>query len=175
MKERSKAHSDTFRPWQVICSSILLALSFTAAADELPLSETNLENLSAEDYFEAGAQVVGEVCTMCHDIGVATSNRMTPGQWEFIVSDMIARGASATPEQEEFIPRFMAWAMGKVSVNSAPASDLALVIGVPMSQAEAIVAYRTEHGNFANVEALKQVPGINTAMVNQQQAALLFN
>lgn len=175
MKERSTAHYRNFSPWQILCSGLLFVLSFAPLADELPLSETNLENLSAEEYFNAGAQVVGEVCTLCHDIGVATSTRMTPGQWEHTVSDMIARGASATPEQEEFIPRFMAWAMGKVSVNSAPASDLALVIGVPMSQAEAIVAYRTEHGNFANVEALKQVPGINTAMVNQQQAALLFN
>lgn len=175
MKERSKAHSNTFRTWQSICSGILLGLSFTVAADELPLNETNLDNLSPEEYFEAGAQVVGEVCTLCHDIGVATSSRMTPGQWEFVVSDMIARGASATPEQEEFIPRFMAWAMGKVSVNSAPASDLALVIGLPMSQAEAIVAYRDEHGDFADVASLKEVPGVNAAMINQQQAALLFN
>lgn len=175
MKERSTAHCLSFRPWRVMCSGLLFVLSSALVADDLPLSETNLENLSAEEYFNAGAQVVGEVCTLCHDIGVATGSRMTPGQWEFVVSDMIARGASATPEQEEFIPRFMAWAMGKVSVNSAPASDLALVIGLSDSEAEAIVAYREEHGDFADIESLKQVPGVSSAVIDQQSAGLLFD
>jgi competence ComEA-like helix-hairpin-helix protein len=174
MKERATAQS-SLHPWKILCSGLLFVFSLAAVADDLPLSETNLENLSAEEYFNAGAQVVGQVCTICHDIGVATSTRMTPGQWEFVVSDMIARGASATPEQKEFISRFMAWAMGRVSVNSAPASDLALVIGIPDSQAEAIVAYREEHGDFADLESLKQVPGVSSAMLDQQAAGLLFD
>jgi|GEM_PF-1649003 len=174
MKEQAAAKS-SFHLWKILCSGFLVVFSFASVADDLPLSETNLENLSAEEYFNAGAQVVGQVCTLCHDIGTATSSRMTPGQWEFVVSDMLARGASATPEQKEFIPKFLAWAMGKVSVNSASASDLALVIGIPDSQAQAIVAYREEHGDFSDLESLKQVPGISSAVLDQQSAGLLFN
>lgn len=175
MMERLFAQKQIIRPWHILASVLMFALTAPAIADDLPLSETNLENLGPEEYFNAGAQVVGEVCTMCHDIGVATATRMTPGQWEFVVSDMIARGASATPEQEEFIPRFMAWAMGKVSVNSAPAEDLALVIGLSDSQADAIVAYREQHGDFADLASLKQVPGVNAAMLDQQSAGLIFD
>ena len=175
MKERFKAHSRTFRSWRFVSAGLLLGLSFTLAADEVPLSETRLADLGPEAYFQVGEQVTGQVCTICHGWDIVLANRLTPSQWKFLVPDMVARGASATNEQQEFITRFMSWAWGQVSVNSAAAEDLAVVIGLPQSQAEAVVAYRESNGPFANLESLKQVPGIDTAALDRQVDALLFN
>lgn len=174
MKEHS-AHSRTFSVWQWLAAGSMLALSFSLAADELPLSETNLKNLGPDAYFEAGEQVTGRVCTSCHGWESVLAARMTPSQWNFTVSDMVAKGAKATPDEKEFIARFMSWAWGKVSVNSAPAEDLALVIGLPMVQAEAVVAYRQEHGTIENLEELKQVPCIDVTALERQGDALQFD
>ncbi|CAN5375638.1 helix-hairpin-helix domain-containing protein [soil metagenome] len=48
----------------------------------------------------------------------------------------------------------------EVNVNSAGADELCALPGVGPSTAAAIVAYRTEHGPFASVEALDGVKGI---------------
>lgn len=55
----------------------------------------------------------------------------------------------------------VAWA--GVNLNSASASELDTLPGIGPSKAEAIVAYRAEHGPFASVDALDDVPGIGPA------------
>jgi competence protein ComEA len=57
-----------------------------------------------------------------------------------------------------------------VDINSADAKTLAEGLnGVGMSKAEAIVAYRTEHGPFANADALTEVKGIGDALVERNR------
>ena len=48
-----------------------------------------------------------------------------------------------------------------VNINTADATALAAGLqGIGMSKAEAIVAYRTEHGPFKSVDDLVQVKGV---------------
>ena len=48
-----------------------------------------------------------------------------------------------------------------VNINTADAATLAAGLqGIGMSKAEAIVAYRTEHGPFKSVDDLVQVKGV---------------
>lgn len=49
---------------------------------------------------------------------------------------------------------------GKININTASATELALLPGVGPSLAAAIVTYRVKHGRFASVAALDSVPGI---------------
>jgi competence protein ComEA len=49
---------------------------------------------------------------------------------------------------------------GMVNVNSATAEELSLLPGVGPSKAQAIIAYRKEHGAFKRVEDLSEVKGI---------------
>lgn len=47
-----------------------------------------------------------------------------------------------------------------VNINKADAAALDTLDGIGSKKAEAIVAYRTEHGEFKTLEELKEVPGI---------------
>ncbi|WP_051937841.1 ComEA family DNA-binding protein [Ghiorsea bivora] len=47
-----------------------------------------------------------------------------------------------------------------VNVNTATAAQLEMVKGVGPKTAAAIVAYRTEHGNFSSVAGLTAVKGV---------------
>jgi competence protein ComEA len=63
-----------------------------------------------------------------------------------------------------------AFAAGPVDINSADAKTLAEgLTGVGMSKAEAIVAYRAEHGPFANASELAQVNGIGDKLVERNR------
>ncbi|MEW6647209.1 MAG: helix-hairpin-helix domain-containing protein [Pseudomonadota bacterium] len=62
-----------------------------------------------------------------------------------------------------------------VDINTADATALAQSIkGVGAKRAEAIVAYRKEHGPFKTVDDLAKVPGIGAKMVeaNRQNLAV---
>lgn len=60
-----------------------------------------------------------------------------------------------------------------VDINSADATVLAQGIkGVGTKRAEAIVAYRKEHGPFKTVDDLAKVPGVGAKVVEENRANL---
>jgi competence protein ComEA len=52
----------------------------------------------------------------------------------------------------------------QIAINTATAAMLAELPGIGPALAERIVAYRTTHGNFDNMEELGEVPGIGPAL-----------
>ena len=67
-----------------------------------------------------------------------------------------------------------AFAAESVDINSADAKTLAEGLnGVGMSKAEAIVAYRDEHGPFASAEDLTQVKGIGDKIIEKNRDAIV--
>lgn len=56
---------------------------------------------------------------------------------------------------------------GPIDVNTATASQLDELPGIGPSLAAAIIAYRTEHGPFATLDALEQVPGIGHSKLSR--------
>ena len=58
-------------------------------------------------------------------------------------------GESSQPEEN-----------GKVNLNTADAAALQTLSGIGESKAQAILAYREEHGGFSSIEELMDVPGI---------------
>ncbi|MBK1673611.1 competence protein ComEA [Ectothiorhodospira shaposhnikovii] len=61
-----------------------------------------------------------------------------------------------------------AWAADSVNVNEADAQTLSRVLaGVGQAKAEAIVAYRDQHGPFNSVHELTRVSGIGPRTVEQ--------
>lgn len=60
-----------------------------------------------------------------------------------------------------------------VSINSASAQELAAVMnGIGIKKAEAIVSYREQFGPFTELEQLKEVPGIGSALVERNLSRL---
>lgn len=63
-----------------------------------------------------------------------------------------------------------AFAADKVNVNTADAATIAAALnGVGESKAEAIVAYRQEHGPFKSADQLAQVKGIGLKTVEKNR------
>ncbi len=63
----------------------------------------------------------------------------------------------------------------RVNVNSADAQTLAAVLdGVGLARAEAIVAYRQEHGRFADIYDLANVKGIGERTVELNEERILL-
>jgi competence ComEA-like helix-hairpin-helix protein len=53
----------------------------------------------------------------------------------------------------------------KVNINTANAQQLATLKGVGPKKADAIIAYRNEHGPFADVNALSSVKGMGSKKI----------
>ena len=69
-----------------------------------------------------------------------------------------------------------AFAATPVNVNKADAATLAKSLdGVGHSKAEAIVAWREEHGPFKSVDDLGQVKGIGPATLERNRNAILLD
>ncbi|WP_201313722.1 helix-hairpin-helix domain-containing protein [Dyella sp. EPa41] len=69
-----------------------------------------------------------------------------------------------------------AFAATPVNVNKADADTLAKSLdGVGHSKAEAIVAWREEHGPFKSVDDLGQVKGIGPATLERNRNAILLD
>jgi len=68
---------------------------------------------------------------------------------------------------------FAAHAAEPVNINTADAATMAARLnGVGESKAEAIVAYREEHGAFKSVDQLAQVKGIGLKTVEKNREVL---
>lgn len=60
-----------------------------------------------------------------------------------------------------------AWAVQPVNVNTATAEEIAESLkGVGLSKAEAIVSYRSEHGEFKHADELVNVKGIGIRTID---------
>ncbi len=60
-----------------------------------------------------------------------------------------------------------------ININTADAETLASGLkGVGQAKAEAIVAYRTQHGEFTSVDELVQVKGIGEKILEQNRSNL---
>ena len=55
----------------------------------------------------------------------------------------------------------------KVNINEATAEDIASIPYLGLFKAQAIVAWREEHGKFENQDELIQVKGIGKALLNK--------
>ena len=60
---------------------------------------------------------------------------------------------------------------GQIDVNAATAAQLEALPGIGPSLAAAIVAFRTEHGPFATLDALERVPGIGPSKLSQLRSS----
>jgi competence protein ComEA len=66
-----------------------------------------------------------------------------------------------------FLLFFAAAAFAKVNINTATADELTALNGIGKSKAEAIVAYRTQHGKFQTVDDLTKVKGIGGKIIEK--------
>ncbi len=72
-----------------------------------------------------------------------------------------------------FLCAHSTFAADPVNINSADAKTLAAAIsGVGLKRAEAIIAYRTQHGPFQSVDELSRVKGVGKKTVENSRENL---
>ena len=63
----------------------------------------------------------------------------------------------------------------EVNINSADAQSIAESLnGIGLKKAEAIVAWRTEHGNFTDLASIDQVKGIGQKTVEKNKEFIQY-
>ena len=132
--------------------------------------------MQAQDLPEGkGKDVLENVCGACHGVDLIAGRRATKEGWGYIVDDMVSRGASATNEQIKTINEYLAKNFGQVNTNKAPAAEIASVLEITADQADAIVKYRKDHGDFKTLDDVKKVPGLASANLDAKKDRIVFN
>ena len=151
-----------------------LALSGAASAQSLPQGKGRAE-------FQ-------RICGKCHGLEMATKLRQSADGWSAIVDDMVSRGAEGTDDELELIVKYLAANFGKspedtgskappaqkVNVNTAGVHELTDVLGLSAGDAEAIVQFRKDKGDFKDWPDLRKVPGIDLKKLEDRKDRVLF-
>lgn len=137
-----------------------------------------------------GKAIVQRACVGCHALKVVTSKRATPQQWSTVVDQMVSRGADVDDDEIETLVAYLSKNFpanakadqepadhnppSPVNVNHATASELASVLGISAKDADAIVAYREQKGDFKTMADLTKVPGIDTRKIVSNKSRVRF-
>jgi len=121
-----------------------------------------------------GKDVLESVCGACHGTDLVASRRATKEGWSYIVDDMVSRGASATNEQIATIIDYLGKNLGQVNVNKGKSEEIATVLEISGAQADAIVKYRADHGDFKTIDDLKKVPGLDAAKLDSKKDRVAY-
>ena len=70
---------------------------------------------------------------------------------------------------------FATAAFAKVNINTATVDELATLNGIGKAKAEAIVAYRTQHGKFQTIDDLTKVKGIGRKIIEKIKPEIITN
>jgi competence protein ComEA len=121
-----------------------------------------------------GKDVLESVCGACHGTDLVAARRATKEGWSYLVDDMVSRGASATNEQIATIIDYLAKNLAQVNVNKGKSEEIASVLEITSAQADAIVKYRTDHGDFKTIDDLKKVPELASAKLDTKKDRVVY-
>jgi competence ComEA-like helix-hairpin-helix protein len=122
---------------------------------------------------DSDLDTVKVVCGRCHTIDVFLNKPRSWERWNDVFADMTKRGATGTDDQLERVTRFFLENLTLINVNTSQAEELAGVLGVSDEVAQAIMA-RRERQPFANIDALRAVPGIDPDKLEERKDRILF-
>lgn len=130
----------------------------------------------AQDQLPGGPakKTVAAVCGACHEVDTAVGERRTKAGWQATVDAMVNRGARATDEEINIVIEYLARYFGVVNVNRAAAKEIEEILEVSPQNAESIVEYRAHNGDFADLEGLKKVSGLDAKSIEERKDRITF-
>jgi competence protein ComEA len=160
-----------------IVSSIAFT-AVTAASTSPPRSQAASPATpgAAQDIFPetTGKAALMRVCSNCHTAENVIQTLRTRQEWSDVIDQMARFGAEASDQEFEQILTYLATHFSPIKINKAAAKELQATLDVPATVAEAIVAYRTEKGEFKTVDDLKRVPGLESARIEARKGRVVF-
>ena len=148
----------------IICGAILLGAGFWYTKGQDPVTkESNFQASVSESSAPAG-DTSKPVNTDSSEIAVFICGAVKhPGVYRFSESvricDVIASAGGLTKKA--------ATSSDKISLNKATKEQLLSLPGIGESKANAIVAYRTEHGSFQKIEDIMNISGIKNGVFDK--------
>jgi competence ComEA-like helix-hairpin-helix protein len=125
-----------------------------------------------------GKDIVENTCGACHGMDVIVAQHTDKDGWAMIVDYMVSRGATGTPEEIKTIVEYLAKNFpplpSKTNVNKATSMDLQTQLELTAKDADAIVKYRTDHGNFKDWDSLAKVPNIDAKKLEAKKDSIVF-
>ena len=131
---------------------------------------------TAQDRFPetTGKAALLKVCSNCHSAESVVQSLRTRQEWSDVVDQMSRYGAEASDQEFDQILTYLVKHFSPIRINKATAKDLESTLSVPADVAEAIVAYRTEKGDFKTIDDVTKVPGLGADKLDRQKARLVF-
>jgi competence ComEA-like helix-hairpin-helix protein len=150
-----------------------------------------------------GKAIILKSCTTCHDAQQATSKPGTADEWTQTVNDMLSKGADLSDDDVTTVVQYLAAHFGPaskpataaqppadkaspsgttaadssstpVNVNKADAQELESSLGLSAAEANAIIQYRQQHGDFKTWQEVSSVPGVAADKIKSNQKRLVF-
>lgn len=125
-----------------------------------------------------GKQTFLRTCSRCHSPENVFGHGQDADGWTSTLQMMIQYGAQGSNEDFGAIVYYLSNNFGPppdtVNVNKATVLDLRNWLHFTQQQADAIVRYREQKGDFKSTADLEKVPGISPKMVTTRKVHLIF-
>ena len=151
-------------------SALLLSTVFAATAR----SQSAEQPPAASAADVQGAALLARMCNDCHDSARIVEKRRTKADWQNVLTKMIENGAEGESRDFEALYAFLCRNHGEVHINDAASDELAMTLGLSKKDADAVVAYRTANGKFADFEAVRKVPDVDLKTLDAHKDAVVF-
>ena len=173
MEKRSKDEvRQAVLVWNLTTKALCLLFAAASLAAALA-SDDEAKNLPDGP----GKETVARVCIDCHTAGTFRKMRLNEAEWDDKVGDMVDRGAKADEKQQAEIVAYLVRNFGpdaKVNMNTAPLSELMVVLGFTADESKALVAYRIDRGAFKDWSEVAKVSGVDAKKVESQKDKMAF-
>ena len=120
--------------------------------------------------------LAGDVSTGAEIRGLNMARKLNDGEQLYIPTAGEATTAPlATPSRGDKAPTPTRTPLGKINLNTATIEELDVLPGIGPAIAQRIVEYRTQNGEFKQIEDLKKVRGIGEVLFNQVKDYITVN
>ena len=125
---------------------------------------------------EKAKKLVENTCTECHGLDQVVNSQMSNEDWRKTVNRMVKKGATLSPEEIDSVVEYLSvyFALDKVNVNSATSQQLQSALQLSGKDADAIVQYRKANGNFADMNSLLKVTGVDATRLTAKKDQISF-
>jgi competence protein ComEA len=125
-----------------------------------------------------GKAIFLQTCSNCHTPENVLGHNLDSDGWTDLLNRMIQFGAQGSDEDFGSILTYLTTNFGpapaKVNINKATAMNLRNWLGMPQKEAQDIVDYRTQHGDFKSLDDVKKVPDVDADFLDSIKGTLTF-
>ena len=126
-----------------------------------------------------GKSATIRVCGKCHSPERAASLHQSHAAWEDTITKMVKLGAQGSDEEFEAVLAYLSGHFGPevpgpININKASVVDLETTLLLRRSQAKAVIAYRSQNGDFKSLADLRNVPGLDMQQIDAKKARIVF-